>query len=104
MCTCTSADHEAWMVESCASFYMTPHREWFCKYERYDGDDVFLGDEPTTKIIGNGKFNLNLMDVRIRKLYGILHISGLVKHLIYVSKIDDASVKIVFDKETCRTV
>jgi hypothetical protein len=48
----THADHEAWMVDSGASFHMNPHREWFYEYERYDGGDVFLGDELTTKIIG----------------------------------------------------
>ena len=37
----TYADHEAWLVDSGASFHMTPHREWFCKYERYDGGNVF---------------------------------------------------------------
>jgi hypothetical protein len=26
----THADHEAWLVDSGASFHMTPHREWFC--------------------------------------------------------------------------
>jgi hypothetical protein len=25
----THADHEAWLVDSGASFHMTPHREWF---------------------------------------------------------------------------
>jgi len=45
-------DNEAFLVESGPSFHMTPHREWFCEYERYDGGDVFLGDESTTKIIG----------------------------------------------------
>jgi hypothetical protein len=44
---------------------MTLHREWFFEYERYDGGDVFLGDESMSKIIGQGKFNLNLMDGRI---------------------------------------
>jgi hypothetical protein len=48
----THTDNEAWLVESGASFRMTPHREWFCEYERYDGGDVFLGDDLTTKIIG----------------------------------------------------
>jgi hypothetical protein len=37
----THADHDAWFVESSASFYMTPHREWFCEYERYDVGNVF---------------------------------------------------------------
>ena len=48
----THVDHEAWLVDSGASFHMTPYREWFCEYERYDGGDVFLGDESTTKIVG----------------------------------------------------
>jgi hypothetical protein len=32
----THADHEAWLVDSGASFHMTPHREWFYEYEKYD--------------------------------------------------------------------
>jgi hypothetical protein len=31
----THVDNEAWMVDSGASFHMTPHREWFYEYERY---------------------------------------------------------------------
>jgi hypothetical protein len=45
-------DHEAWLVDSSESFHMTPHREWFCEYERYDGGNLFLGDESTNIIIG----------------------------------------------------
>jgi hypothetical protein len=33
----THEDHEAWLVDSGASFHMTPHGEWFYEYERYDG-------------------------------------------------------------------
>ena len=53
----THADHEAWLVDSGASFHMTPHREWFCEYKKYDGGNVFLGDDLTTRIIGRGKSN-----------------------------------------------
>jgi hypothetical protein len=48
----THADHEAWLVDSGASFHMTPHREWFCEHERYDRGNVFLGDDSTTRILG----------------------------------------------------
>ena len=44
----THADHEAWLVDLGAYFHMTPHKEWFCEYERYDGGNVFLGDDSTT--------------------------------------------------------
>jgi hypothetical protein len=48
----THADHEAWLIDTGASFHMTPHREWFCEYEKYDGGNVFLGNDSTTRIIG----------------------------------------------------
>ncbi len=28
--------------------------EWFCEYEKYDGGDVFLGDDRKTRIVGCG--------------------------------------------------
>jgi hypothetical protein len=98
----THADHEAWLVDSGASFYMNPHRKWFCEYERYDGGNVFLGDDSTTKIIGRGKVKLRLIDGRIITLLGVLHILGLARNLIYVSKMNDVGVKTIFEKETCR--
>jgi hypothetical protein len=102
--SCTHADHEAWLVESGASFHMTPHREWFCEYERYDGGNVFLGNDSKTRIIGRGRVKLRLIDGRIRKLPGVLHILGLAINLISVSKMDDAGVKTIFEKETSRMV
>jgi hypothetical protein len=97
-------DHEAWLVDTGASFHMTPHREWLSEYERYDGGNVFLGDDSTTRIIGRGKVKLRLLYGSIRTLPGVLHIPKLAKNLIFVSKINDARVKTIFEKETCRMV
>jgi hypothetical protein len=47
---------------------------------------------------------LRLIYGRIRTLSSVLHIPGLAKNLIYVRKMDDAGVKIVFEKETYRMV
>jgi hypothetical protein len=44
------------------------------------------------------------MDGRIRTLPSVLHIPGLARNLIFVSKMDDAGVKTMFEKETCRMV
>ena len=100
----THADHEAWLIDSGASFHMTPHRVWFCEYERYDGGNVFLGDDSTTRIIGQGKVKLRLIDGRIRTLPSLLHIPRLARNLIFVRKMDDAGVKTIFEKETYRMV
>ena len=57
-----------WLIESVPSYHMTPHREWLSEYEKYDGGDVFLGDDSTTKILGRGRVKLLLNDGRIRTL------------------------------------
>jgi hypothetical protein len=89
----THADNEAWLVDSSASFHMTPHREWFLEYERYDGGNVFVVDDSIMRIIGLGKVNLRLIDGRIRKLLGVVHIRVLARNLISVRKMDDAGEK-----------
>jgi hypothetical protein len=66
--------------------------------------NVFLGDDLTTKIIGQGKVKLKIMDSRIRTLPGVLHIPGLARNLIFVRNMHDATIKIVFENETCRMV
>jgi hypothetical protein len=50
--TSTHADHDVWLINSGVSYHMTPHREWFSEYEKYDDGDVFLGDDLTAKILG----------------------------------------------------
>ena len=56
----THVDHEAWLIDLGASFHFTPYREWFYEYEKYDGGDVFLGDDRKAIIVGCGKFKLKL--------------------------------------------
>jgi hypothetical protein len=102
--TSTHADHGVWLINSGASYHMTPHKEWFSEYEKYDGGDVFLGDDSTTKILGRGRVKLLLNDGRIITLPGVLHIPKLARRLISVSKLSDVGVKTIFEKDTCKMV
>ena len=54
-----------WLIDSSASFHMTPHREWFYEYEKYNGN-VFLEDDSPKKITGRGRMKLLLNDGRIK--------------------------------------
>ena len=40
--TSTQLERDFWLIDSGASFHMTPHKECFSKYEKYNGN-VFLG-------------------------------------------------------------
>ena len=83
--TSTQLECDFWLIYSGASFHMTPHREWFFEYEKYNGY-VFLGDDSPKKIMGCGRVKLLLNDGRIRTLLCVLHILGLARNLISVSK------------------
>jgi len=100
----THVDHEAWLIDSGASFHFTPHREWFSEYEKYNGGDVFLGDDRKARIIGHGKVKMKLQGGRVRTLLDVLHIPALARNLISVRKLDDAGVKTMFGKDTCKMV
>jgi hypothetical protein len=102
--TSTHADRDVWLIDSGASYHVTPHREWFSEYEKYDGGDVFLGDDLTAKILGRGRVKLLLKDGRIRTLHEVPHIPKLARSLISISNLDDAGVDIVFGKNTCKMV
>eukprot|EP00253_Pinus_taeda_P016487 PITA_16487 len=100
----THVDHKAWLIDSGASFHFTPHRQWFCEYEKYDGGDVFLGDDRKARIVGHGKVKLKLQGGRVRALPSVIHIPTLARNLITLSKLDDAGVKPLFEKDTCKMV
>lgn len=61
----THVEHGAQFIDLGASFHFTPHRHWFCEYEKYDGGDVFLRDERKDRIIGRGKIKSKLQGGRI---------------------------------------
>jgi hypothetical protein len=102
--TSTHENCGVWLIDSGVSYHMTPHREWFCEYEKYDGVDVFLGDYSTAKIMGCGRVKLLLKYGRIRNIPGVLQIPKLARSLISVSKLDDAGVDIVLGKGTFNMV
>ena len=77
---------------------MTPHRKWLCEYEKYNGGDVFLVYNSTTKIIRHGRVKLLLKVGKIITLPGVLHITDLARNLISINKMSDAGVHTIFEK------
>eukprot|EP01018_Ginkgo_biloba_P012062 Gb_32014 [translate_table: standard] len=43
--------HDAWLIDSGASFHMITQREWFCEYESYDGGIQVTFNKDSYKII-----------------------------------------------------
>jgi len=106
MCTwlLLQVDHESCLINSGASFHFTPHREWLCEYEKYDGGNVSLGNDKKARIFGCGKFKRKLQGGVVRTLLCVLHIPTLAINLIFISKMDDGGVKIMIKKYSCKMI
>ena len=63
---------------------MTPNRNWFSKYEKFDGGKVYLGDNSVLDIVGCGSIHVKFSDGRIRRFDGVLHILGQVRNFFYL--------------------
>ena len=72
-----------WILDSGASLHVTPHRDWFTRYEETYGA-VTLGDSYTCDIVGIGDITIefsNGMHLVIEKVH---HVPSLTRNLIYV--------------------
>ena len=74
------------MTDPSASCHMTPNRDWFSENEKYNGGDVYLGDDSPANIIGCGRLKLKLKDGRTENIHGVLHIPNLERNLIFFRK------------------
>ena len=90
----THVGENAWLIDSGASLHMTPNRNWFSKYENFNGGKVYLGDNSVLDIVGRGSICVKFSDGRIRRFDGVLHIPGLARNLLSVSKLIDAGVHV----------
>ena len=73
---------------------MNPYRNWFSKYEKFDNGKVYLGDNSVLDIVGRGSIHVKFFDGRIRRFDGVLHILGLTRNLLSVSKLIETGVHV----------
>jgi len=83
---------------------MTPHMEWFYKYESYDGGDILLGDNSIYKIIIHGRFKVRFKDDRVKTLPGVLYILGLDRNPFSISKMSGVGIQVIFNKDSYNMV
>ncbi|MCO5566964.1 hypothetical protein L7F22_020647 [Adiantum nelumboides] len=76
-----SSYEQDWIVDSGASFHVTPHKEWFSSYECRHGM-VRLGNNYACDIIGAGDIKISLPNGSIFTFTNVRHVSKLIKTLI----------------------
>ena len=55
---------------------------------------MYLGDNSVLDIVGHGSIHVKFFNGRIRRFYGVLHIPGLTRNLLSISKLIDVGVHV----------
>jgi transposase InsO family protein len=95
---------EVWLMDSGATWHMTPNRDWFHTYEPISGGKVFMGDNHALEIAGIGTIKLKMYDGLIRTITGVRHVKDLKKNLLSVGQFDSLGCKIRTDNGIMKIV
>jgi hypothetical protein len=74
---------------------MTPHRDWFYEYKRYEGE-MCSWEMTRQPNCWTRKSLIDTIGWGTRALLSVLHIPGSERNLIFVRKMSDAGVHTLF--------
>ncbi|KAJ6885640.1 hypothetical protein NC651_026314 [Populus alba x Populus x berolinensis] len=95
---------EVWLMDSGATWHMTPNRDWFHTYEPISEGLVFMGNDHALEIAGIGTIKLKMYDGSIRTISGVRHVKDLKKNLLSVGQFDSLGCKIRTDNGIMKIV
>jgi len=95
---------DVWIMDSGATWHMTPRREWFCSYEPISEGSVFMGNDQALEIVGIGAIKLKMFDGTVHTIQGVRHVKGLKKNLLSIGQLDDLGCKTHIDNGILKMV
>ncbi|KAH7365099.1 hypothetical protein KP509_18G008900 [Ceratopteris richardii] len=82
--------HMAWLLDALASFHVTPHREWFCRFSSESRGCVHMPDGTTYDIEGAGDICLMLPSGASLILRHVRYVPSFPMSLISVSQLQES--------------
>lgn len=90
--TCQDSD---WIIDSGASYHVTPHRNFFSNYSKGDYGYVKMGNEASCKVIGMGDIYLYTNIGFQLLLNNIRHISDVRLNLVSTRKFEMRAITVL---------
>ena len=84
---------DVWVLDTGASYHMTPRREWFSEYTEVLDNKIKMANDFACKIVGIGSIKLRTHDGRFCTLNKVRHVPSMTKNLISVSLLDSRGFK-----------
>ena len=88
----TIEESSTWLLDSGASYHVTPHRSQFRQYSDRHSDSVRVGNSQHCAVIGIGTIELNLPGGSTLVLHNVRHVPELSRPLISVGQLDEAGI------------
>ena len=85
-----------WVIDSGASFHVTPHRSWFHDYDASRTGTVRIADGRSMQIHGIGDIHLAMPNSTTFVLHRVRHVPALAKSLISVGQLDSLGFNVSF--------
>jgi len=95
----SSGKSNLWLIDSGASYHMTPDRNCFSTYREIDGGEVLMGNEASCHMMGVGSVMIRMFDGVIRTITDVRHVPDLRRRLISVGALSRLGLKIVVEGE-----
>ena len=87
-----ASDDCIWILDSEASFHVTPHEGFFSSYQKRDFGMVKMGNHVTSKIVGIGEVTLMNENGSKLVLKEVRHVPEMRLNLISTGKLDEAGM------------
>jgi ATP-binding cassette subfamily B (MDR/TAP) protein 1 len=86
----------SWLLDSGASYHVTPFRSQFRSYTARSLEPVHVGNSQHCAVIGIGTVELNLPSGSTIVLHDVRHVPELLRSLISVGQLDEAGFQTSF--------
>ncbi|XP_021728747.1 uncharacterized protein LOC110695829 [Chenopodium quinoa] len=95
-------DDNSWWIDSGASRHVCKSKHWFKTFQKVvDGEDLYMGNNSTIKVIGRGQFELVFSSGTAIILRNILYAPKISRNLVFGPTLNSLGYKIVFEANRC---
>ncbi|GAA0166475.1 hypothetical protein LIER_21621 [Lithospermum erythrorhizon] len=95
---CYTASEERWVIDSGASFHVTPHKHMFKTYTEGCYGEAMMGNNHVSKIVAMGEICLKSNNGSLIVLKDVRHIPDFRMSLISTGKLDDEGYSNLFEQ------
>ena len=85
-----------WILDSGASFHVTPHRDWSSTYDSGMHGYAHLGSNCACDILGVGDIKFSFANGSSFTVKNVCHVPKLTKSLISAGQLDDSGYQTIF--------